>query len=273
MNKIVFILMCFFLKIHAQPNCKAFLHEGDSLKYRACKLVEKLTGSYYQFSKEYQKGMDEALLICPYFAYAYREKSSAYVKSGDFLNWKKLIDLAVKYEPLDYLSVRASLRYKFFSDYKGAILDIEKLDDMVSYDIGETSNGTYHLNVVKALCYKEIGQKQKAIKILEKQIENESYIGVYDYLHLGVLYLETEMYDNAIIAFEKQEKLNDLAENHYYLALVFKKLGLSKKYIQQLVIAEKFYLDRKKMHDSYNQLIDQIYLEEIKSERSIANNK
>jgi len=48
--------------LKSQPNCEAFLYYGDSLRYKACKVAEKREG-YYQFSKEYQTALDEAIAI------------------------------------------------------------------------------------------------------------------------------------------------------------------------------------------------------------------
>lgn len=272
MKYLIILLLLLPIFLIAQPNCNAFLYNGDTLQYQACKLVEGIDKKYYQFSREYQEVMDEALIICPYFAYAYREKGSAYIKSGNFLTWKKLIDQAVKHAPLEYLGVRASLKYKFFADYKGTIEDINLLDSMIDYDIGYTSNGTYHLNVVKALCYKKLGQNNDAIKILRRQIEKEDYTGVFDYLHLGVLYLETGLYEMAMDSFSKQEKLNNLAENQYYKAMMYKKIGQLDLYIIHLEKSKILYSQDIKMHDPYNQLIDEIYLTDIETELTTAYN-
>ena len=70
------------------PIVITFLHTGDSLKYEACKETENAQG-YYQFSKEFQTVMDNAIEIDPTFAYAYRAKSVAYLKSGDFFAMEK----------------------------------------------------------------------------------------------------------------------------------------------------------------------------------------
>jgi tetratricopeptide (TPR) repeat protein len=210
-----------FLSI-AQPNCNYFLHIGDSLKYEACKQTEDAKG-HYQFSKAYQIAMDKAIEIDPTFAYPYRAKSVAYLKSGDFIEWKRLIDLAVKYDPLGNLGYRASCRYQFFRDYGGTIVDIEELSRISNGDIGHSANGNYHLEVVRALCYKALGRNQKAIDIIEAQLKTDDYlVGIYDYIHLGVLYLENGDFQNAKLNFEKQLEYNDLAENHFYLAKVFK---------------------------------------------------
>ena len=261
--------------VFSQPNCEAYKYYGNTLKYEACKKAEQ-TENYYQFSKRFQEILDESILIDSTFAYAYREKSVAYLKSGDFINWKKLMDKAVKFAPKENLGYRGWCRYQFFRDYKGAIEDIEKLDTLVNYDIGQSINGTYHLNIAKGLCYKAIGKKEKAIKIIEKQLklnEQKDFVGEYDYLHLGVLYLETERLENAIEMFKKQSKTNELSENQYYLALTFLKLDKTSEYKSSLIKAKELYIETRKMFDSYSNPMDKIYLETIENEIKKAHKK
>lgn len=122
------LLLLYTITAKAQPNCNVYLWNGDTAQYKACKLLTENQNKYYQFSKEFHYLLDSAISICPYFAYAYREKAAPYVKSGNFILWKRYIDLAVKYDTLGYLPVRASLLDKFFGDYKGTIKDIEMLE-------------------------------------------------------------------------------------------------------------------------------------------------
>ncbi len=263
------LLVLFFLFSHvsAQPNCEAYKYYGDIIKYKACKKAMETKG-LYQFSKEYQTILDKSLVIDPTFDYAYWAKSIAFLKSGDFVTWKKLIDKAVQYKPKEYLGYRGWCRYQFFRDYQGAIKDIEKLDSLVNYDIGQSQNGTYHLNVAKGLCYKAIGKKEKAIKIIEDQVklnEDENFVGVYDYLHLGVLYLETEYFEKALKEFKKQSKINELAENQYYSAIAFLKLGKHTEYNSCLKKARELYVSGRKMSDLYSNPMDKIYLETIEN--------
>lgn len=210
--------------------------------------------------------MNEALEICPYYAYPYRELAAPYVKSGNFLMWKKYIDKAVKYNPKEYLSVRASLRYKFFADYKGAIKDIDSLSSIVSYDIGYSSNGIYHLNVIKGLCLKSLGRIDEAISLIAEQSAIEDDFGMYNYLHLGVLYMQKGDYENALNSFEKQSKINNLSENQYYAALCIKNLNNPTKALNYLKKALKLYRSEQRMYDPYNELFDQIYLSDITKE-------
>src|SRR5690606_25579307 len=146
-------------------------------------------------------------------------------------------------------------------DYEGAIKDIEKLDSLVRGNIGQSQNGTYHLNIAKGLCYKGIGEKEKAIEIIESQIklnEREDFVGAYDYLHLGVLYLETEKFEKAIKVFEKQSNTSELAENEYYSALAFQKLNKQEEYRSRLEKAKELYVAGRKMFDPYSTPMDKI---------------
>lgn len=268
------MLLFAFSSAFAQPNCEAYKYYGDTLKYEACKKAMEIKG-HYQFSKEYQTVLNESIEIDPTFDYAYWAKSIAYLKSGDFVTWKKLIDKAVELKPKEHLGYSGWCRYQFFRDYKGAIEDIEKLDSLVDYDIGQSQNGTYHLNIAKGLCYKAIGEKEKAMAILEKQIklnEEENFVGAYDYLHLGVLYLETEKLEKAVETFKKQSKNNQLSENQYYLAMTYLKLDKPTKYKSCLDKAKELYIVERRMTDPYSNPMDKIYLKNIENEIKTAYN-
>lgn len=247
-------------------NCQAFLYMKDTLQYEACILAEARNG-HYQFSKEYQEALDRSIEKSPRFSYAYRHKSVAYLKSGDFLTWKKLIDKAVELDPEQNLGYRGWCRYQFFRDYAGAIKDIEKLNEMFGNDIGYSANGDYHLNIAKAICYKAIGQSSKALSIIENQLLLEDYTPAkYEYLHLGVLLLEAGRYEEALKAFSDQTTLSELADNQYYAALAHKKLNHQLAYLQALESAKSLYLKGQKMHDPYTSPYDKVYLSMIESE-------
>jgi tetratricopeptide (TPR) repeat protein len=261
-----FVTILIFLnafQLIAQPNCEAYKHTGDDLKYKACKVAEKRAG-HYQFSREYQEALDQALAIDSTFAFAYRAKSTAYLKSGDFITWKALMDKAVQYAPEEQLGYRGWCRFQFFRDYEGAIQDLELLDRLIDYDLGFSVNGDYHLHIARGLCYKAIGQPLKAMEIIQQQLADSTYYaGAYDYLHLGVLQLETGNHQQAIESFQAQEAINDLAENRFYLALTYQQLGEMDMCQQQLKIAKEKYEEEIKMFDPYTAHLDKIYLKDI----------
>lgn len=259
----LFVFSIISLSIAYSQNCNVFLTEGDTCKYEACIYLENAR-SVYQFSNYYQENYDAAIEICPDYHYAYKNKSTPYLKSGDFLTWMKLMNKAVELNPKEHLSYRGWCRFQFFNDYEGAIKDIEELDRLVNYDIGYSQNGTYHLNIAKALCYKKIGQFEKALEIMQTQINQPNYsVGLFDYLHLGVLQLELGNLIAAEKAFMTQSEENELAENQYYLGQLFlKKKDITKAKIH-LLKAKALYQAERFMFDPYAHQVDKIYFLEI----------
>lgn len=269
MTKVVRLAIVFIFCISSskgQPNCNVYLWKGDTLCYKAC-LEATEAGEYEQGSKASQIHFDKAIQYCPTFAYAYFEKAVPYLKRGDFITWKQLIDKAVELSPTAYLGYRAWCRYQFLRDYEGAIRDIDRLDSLITYDIGHSINGDYHLNIAKALCYKALGEKKKAIEIIEQHLSSASNPSNYDYLHLGVLKLETGDYTGAVADLKKEIEINDcLSETYYYLALAYKKCSDQAAYAKNLLKAKDFYESGKKRTDPYTEPIDKIYLIDIENE-------
>jgi tetratricopeptide (TPR) repeat protein len=250
--------------VDAQVNCNVYQYNKDEACYKAC--IEFNKGAEMaQGSRESQLRFDEAIKLCPNFDEAWMEKSVPYLKNGEFVAWKKLIDEAVRLNPNGHLGYRGWCRFQFLRDYHGAIRDLERLDSMRNYDIGYSVNGDYHLQIALALCYKMIGQKEKAIQIIEKQLAVPDYsIFAFDYLHLGVLKLETGDIDGAIAALNKEIAINDyLAETYYYLSLCYDKKGDSHNSIVFMEKAQDFYKKDFRRRDPYTHPVDKIYRHDI----------
>jgi len=256
-------IVVFGQNINTAQNCNAFLYQKDTLQYEACLIAEDAY-QYYQYSREYQEILDKAIEKCPHFSYAYLNKSIAYLKSGDFITWKHLIDKAVEYNFKENIGYRGWCKFQFFRDYQGAIDDIESLEAVSKGNIGYSAGGQYHLKVAKALCYKQLSNVDKAISIMEPyMLDTTNQISVFDHLHLGVMYLETGTYDKAITHFNLQRVQNDLAENQYYLALCYQKMGNDSLFSEHITKAKEMYLRNQKMVFHYTEPIDRVYLKEI----------
>lgn len=243
-----------------------FNSEGNESCYRACLLATEAESG--QGSRKSQLKFDEAIELCPTFDYAYFEKAVPYLKRGEFLSWKELIDKAVQLNPSAHLGYRGWCRFQFLRDYKGAIEDLETLKSLMSYDIGYSMNGNYHLNTVLALSYKQLGNNSRAIEIMETHITSSDYVQwTYEYLHLGVMYLETGDFQRAINYLLKQIENNDyLSETYYYLAMSYSEEGNYDEYLKNLIKAKEFYEADKKLSDSYTTPVDKIYLLTIETE-------
>jgi len=252
-----------------QPNCNVFKMNGTEACFEACVTATEAEGA--QGSRQSQTSFDRAIEMCPELDYAYMEKAVPYLKRGDFVTWKKLIDKAVNLKPTQHLGYRGWCRYQFLRDYRGAIADLELLDSLTEFDIGYSQNGDYHLNVAKALCYKALGEKEEAIAIIEQQLATPGYSAfMYDYLHLGVLKMESGDNKGAIEALNKSIAINDyLAEPYYHLGLIYSKSGRGSESLQHFQKAKEYYLKGYKRFDPYTHPADKVYLSQI--EREIAN--
>ncbi len=218
------LLTPLFYKAPPRPNCEMF--RDNEPCYQACQQSYKAI-QYPQGSRNSQIHFDRAIELCEDFAYAWHEKAVPYLKRGDFITWRKLMDKAVILAPEEKLGYRGWCRYQFLRDYQGAIDDIERLEAMVNYDIGYAQNGDCHLIVAKALAYKGLGQHDKALEILEAFVTGPDFYALpYDFLHLGVMYLERGDLEKALKSLKEQINVNpQLADNYYYLAQVHKQKG------------------------------------------------
>lgn len=123
------------------------------------------------------------------------------------------------------------------------------------------------MTVAKALCQKKLGLLDQGIATLQEHVDGDEFNhGLYDYFHLGVMYLEKGLNEQAIANLTIQEGKYDLAENAYYKAMAYKALGNRKAYLEFLQKAESLYKADQFMFDNYVHQIDKIYLATIKNE-------
>lgn len=237
--------------------------KGDQDCYRAC--VIAVDSEAAQGYRQSQQDFDRAIALCPTLTYAHREKSVPYLKRGQFVEWFRLLEPAVKLDPTTYLPVRAWCRYQFLRDYNGALRDIEKLDSLVSFDLGYSGNGDYHINFIRALCYKQLGLLDKAITTIEAQLLVRDYSPLkYDYVHLGKAYLEVGDRAKAQQTFEKSIQLSDyLAEPYYYLATIALENKDQRSAVTLLEKAKSHYQKGYRMFDPYTHPVDKIFMRDI----------
>jgi len=245
-----------------QQNCEIL--KKDSKCYEGClKMNEE--GMHRQGSYESQKLLTDAIELCPTLSNAFFEKSVAFLKRGMFIEWKKLIDQAVVLDPKQHLSYRAWCQFAFLHNYEESIEDFNKLIKLTETNfIGVSQSGDYDLRIVLALNYKLVGNERKAIEVFENAIADKNfYTGLYDYLHLGVLYLDNNQLDEALESFQKQINENKIAEVYFYLGKTYKLMNNKIEAKKNLNKALELYKSGRKMHSNYYEFTDQIYMQDI----------
>lgn len=166
--KIIAILIILFSAIPSigQPNCSVY--EGDCKK--ACELF---LNTPYQGKWESQKLYDSAIALCPDFSFAHHERSVACLKNGEFIQWREYMDQAVELNPKMFLGNRGWCRFKFLHDYKGALEDLHALQKLNGGFLGWSGDGDYDLRIVMALCYRELGNIEHALKLFENYFDEK----------------------------------------------------------------------------------------------------
>lgn len=131
--------------------------------------------------------------------------------------------------------------------------------------MGYSSNGNYHLAIALALCYKATGANGKAIELITTTLARKDYsVGIYDYLHLGVLKLEQQDLEGAVQAFHLQIQNNSyLTETYFYLAKAYAAQGKSDLVQKNLLLAKENYQQGYRLFDPYTHPMDRIYLSQI----------
>ena len=89
----------------------------------------------------------------------------------------------------------------------------------------------------------------------------------YDFLHLGVLKLETGDIDGALSYLKKSIDYNEhFADHYYYLGMLYKKQNQVKEYRDNMQKAKEYYVKGYRRSDPYTHPMDQIYLTTIEKE-------
>lgn len=262
-NLILFIGSLLFQSLlFGQQNCE--LLKEDNECYKAC-LIMNQESIYNQGSYASQKHLTDAIEMCPTLSNAYFEKSVAFLKRGMFIEWKELMDKAVALNPKEHLSYRAWCQFSFLHNYEETIKDLNELTELTGTSfIGVGQSGEYDLRIVLGLSYNLIGKNKKAIEIIENAMADENYYaGLYDYLHLGVLYLNNNEPQRALESFQNQINENELAEVYFYLGKTYKLLRNEQEAKKTLTKALELYESGRKMHSYYYEFTDQIYEQDI----------
>lgn len=252
-----FLLLIVYTNTIAQVNCNAV--EGENCK-KACGLYN--WASDLQDFAASQEGSANALELCPDFSHGYMEKAIPFLKKGDFVTWKILIDKAVALDPGMHPGYRGWTKFQFLSGYRSAIQDLGGLKKYEPGDLRRFQNGDYNRDVARAMSYSASGQKEKAAGIIERLLAARGYAkGMFDHYQPGVTYFELGRHDKALENFEKQSKGYDFAENIYFKSKVSK--IRNKDYLDLNMLALQTYDEGKTMKDVCTHQFNKVYRQQV----------
>ncbi|WP_400194007.1 tetratricopeptide repeat protein [Hymenobacter sp. B81] len=191
----------------------------------------------------WEKYCDSLIAACPNMALAYREKAIPYLKNGDYARAFALEDRAVALDPKRWLAYRAFLKCIFTKDYRGALVDFERAEQLTPG--GYEMDHTYWF--YRGLCHLELGELPQAAADLQRDVAAQQRGDLRRDVHFNTLFYQ------GVVAYEQKNypEARRLLEAclqiyaafpdaHYYLALTLRPLSQAAAARQHLQLAQRY---------------------------------
>jgi tetratricopeptide (TPR) repeat protein len=222
-------------------------------------------GSYLaQGSPESMLSIEKAIRTDTTFAEAWRELSVAYLKRGMPLEWKPLINEAVKHDAAIWQPMRGYLYLWFYRDYKKAIADFNASDTLTPHlDYPQGHSVDYW----RGIAYLGLNDYPNSIAFWDKHIAKETadsgedWVEIEAWLFRGIAHFESGALNKAQADFEKALNYGkNSADAHYYLAQIHSAQQQPEQAQAELELAKQdFKAGYFNFKDSYTETLRQIY--------------
>ncbi|PRB03810.1 hypothetical protein CQ046_08435 [Chryseobacterium sp. MYb7] len=200
----------------------------------------------------------------PDYSDVYHEQSVAYNKRGLYHEGFKLLDKAVLLNPKKHLGYRGWMKLEKLKDYKGAIIDLEKLNALTPNDDVQGEN----INYLLAISYQGLSNYDKSKHYYERFFETTDSATLnlksIVYVNYGTLLEKLNLNQEALKQYNISLKGHfKFSEAYFHKAEVFEKLGIkdSSKYYYKKALHQ--YNNGSKLKDVYNEVFNELYESDI----------
>lgn len=219
--------------------------------------------SYYQGSRYRQENSDQLIALNPNNAEYYQGKSMAHTKIGDYHIAFPLLEKAYELDKKEVGYYYGWLLLYYYRDYERAILRLNEYDDLTpnqpDFCWGE------HINFLKGLCYKQMGQYDMAIEEFNRLIEYEGeHVDVYAYVYLGICHIKLNNISEAIKNFDLAiEEYPQCAMAYFYKGVAYQQIKFPKLYKEAFFQAKSLLEQGYFQEEAYYEMFDAISLEMV----------
>lgn len=230
------------------------------------KMAEHFQGTYLS-----QKMFDILKIQYPEYSDAYFEQSVAFNKRGDYAKGFELLDKAVQLDPKIHLGYRGWMKLRKLRNYQGALSDFDRLDNLTPHTIDAPWGED--IDFLRGECYFGKKDYQKAIGFFNQSIINqkENWADVHAFVYLGLCEYELGNYEKSISEFQRALNQSDhVPEAHFGIAKAYQNIGETEKAKEHILKAEENI--GSKREDSYDEFLNEIYLNEILDFKQLLNN-
>ncbi len=211
---------------------------------------------FYQGSLKRQANSDALIAINPDESKYYQGKSMAHTKIGDYHIAFPLLEKAWELNPKETGYYYGWLLLYYYRDYPRALDRLKRYDDFTP-DQPDFCWGE-HINYLKGLCYKQMGDYSSAIREFDLLIDYEGeHVDVYAYVYRGICFMELEKFNEAIESFNLAiANYPQCAMAYFYKGLCYRETDfpkLSKEaFYQAKALIEKGYFKRHAYHEAFD---------------------
>ncbi|WP_436514688.1 tetratricopeptide repeat protein [Ekhidna sp. To15] len=223
---------------------------------------------YYQGSVPEQFQLDESFEMDSTDADLWREIATARLKRGIADEMYYYYGEAVKRKPEKWAGFRGYIYLYFYRDYYRAMEDFNYADELRGeVDFSQGQNHDY----MRGICYYGLEDYQAANESLDKYInkvveeEGEEWVDVYALLYKGLALIKLERLDEAMTAFDKALKYyKNLSDCFYHKARIYVARGQFDLAMKNLRLAEQYHQEGYYHQRPYVEVLEQIYIQDIR---------
>ncbi len=248
-------------------DCSNVLVIDSLIKHYIDERAEKLP--LYYNDPLWQDYCDSVIRICPNAADAYQLKALTYTKYGGYEKALSLIDSAVRYDTLGFLSYRAFIKCIFTKDYSAALADFKLADSLYKSEYVMDHSHYFFMGLCNLETNNLVAAEQDFLKDIQmaKGTDSAGTPHFNSLLYTGILYLKLNKLNKAAFYLDQCLRIYTLhPEGNFYRAKV---AALQKDSIKQKLLlkkAKEAYLKNYRMNEGniyYVNYPEQITLYEI----------
>lgn len=198
---------------------------------------------YHYLNKRFTQWVDKGLEKDSTIAYLWQQKALPLWKQHRYELAISYYEKAVALDPEQWLSRLGYLKCIFAKQYQSALEDLERY--IKTY--GSTYEQDHALEFYQAICYLQLGEYNKALGLLQREITEQEvrhgkdWVHYLDRFYLAICYFEMEQYSNAVWEFEQVLQVYpNFSDAQFYKAICHYKLG-DQRWANTLAIQGQFH--------------------------------
>ncbi|MDB2521360.1 tetratricopeptide repeat protein [Flavobacteriaceae bacterium] len=213
--------------------------------------------------------LDSIIALNPNYDNAWWEKSTWFIKKGDYINYFKYMNKAVELNPKVHIGWRGVVRLYYLRDYRGAINDLNTLIDFYPDQKGIAARGEPVLFLLGKI-YWQMKEYNTAIEYFDRYIKEETeasgkeWADINTFLYKGICLYQLGEYKNALESFENAIGFSKrFPEAYFHAGKTLLKLDKNIQACDYFLKAKQYANEGYIRMDEYREVFGQLHYDDI----------